>query len=134
MSRINPKKQWLPIGFAVFSLGCIVHFLELFTLWKLYGITLKQDYLIGAYFMGTGAAMAALSNHNILKIQVLSKMEKITLRVYAIHLISVDILKPIDQLIVSALWQFAYIVLVFILSMIFVMVMSRIETIRKVIL
>jgi len=64
------NEKWLYSGLMVFLLGTVLHFSEIYILWAFFETSPRQDYVIGTYFMGTGIAMMALSNHRMLKVKV----------------------------------------------------------------
>lgn len=97
LSGLKPTPKWLTIGILILGIGYILHFSELYFLWRWYGTNPHQDYVIGTYFMGVGAAIASLSNHSILKNEALSAVGKLTLGIYAIHFMFVEMLRPISK-------------------------------------
>lgn len=131
LSSTNPQKYWFWIGIIFFGFGCALHFFELFILWKLYRISLYQDYLVGTYFMGIGTGLAALSSHSFLKSKLLSLIGKSTLGIYAIHIIFVELLSPIAGFIESALWQIFYVIFVLIFSYTAVWLLSKNEFAKR---
>jgi peptidoglycan/LPS O-acetylase OafA/YrhL len=86
---------------------------------------------MGTYFMGVGAAMAALSNHAMLKNKVLSEFGKYTLGIYAVHLIFVENLHPVSELTHSPLWAIGYVMLALLLSIATVLLLARTNFGRK---
>src|SRR5690606_23960904 len=110
--------RWFLKGIALLTFGCLLHFSEVYLLCSVYATNLHQDYVIGTYFMGVGAAIAALSNSTYLKNDILSKVGKFTLGIYVIHLAFVDILRPIGKLTSSWFWEIGYIMLVLFFSVI----------------
>ncbi len=125
ISRFTPSKSWLLIGGLLFTFGSSIHFLEIYTLNKLFRTDLYQDYVFGTYLMGLGAAILSLSNHSLLRVRALSNFGPIVLGIYAIHFIFVDLFAPIDSIFDSALWEIIYIVVVLVLSIFSVRLMSR---------
>ncbi|MDY6857627.1 MAG: acyltransferase [Thermodesulfobacteriota bacterium] len=116
MSGLNTHTKWLLYGSVVFFLGTFLHFIEIYTLMVAFATSPKQEYVIGTYFMGLGVSMIALSNHPALKNQLLSQFGQLTLGIYAVHLIFVDLLRPIDKYSDSILWELSYMLLAVILS------------------
>ncbi len=131
LSSLKPHPGWFAKGIALFAIGSLIHFLEVYFLWHIYGTSPYQDYVVGTYFMGVGAAMAALSNHALLNNKVLSEIGKLTLGIYAVHLIFVDNLHPIGELTHSPLWAIGYVILVLLLSIATVLLLARTNVGRK---
>jgi surface polysaccharide O-acyltransferase-like enzyme len=124
---------WAFYGFIVFGVGCLLHFSELSFLWVKFGACTQHDYVIGTYFMGVGVAMAALSNHPVLRHAVLSRIGQMTLGIYAIHLIFVDMLSPLDKALDSFWWEIGYVVAVLALSVGATWLLSFNKYFRKII-
>lgn len=129
--KINTK--WAFYGCLVFCIGCVVHFVEIYTLWRVFETTPIQDYVIGTYFMGLGVAMAALSNHPILRNKIFSKIGQMTLGIYAVHFIFVDLLRPIDEVSDHILWEVGYVVAVLALSILISLALSKNKITRKIV-
>jgi surface polysaccharide O-acyltransferase-like enzyme len=111
-----------------------MHFVEIYLLWSMYGTPLKQDYVIGTYFMGLGTAMVALSNHSALRARALSSAGKMALGIYAVHYVFIDILKPFDEKTNTVLWELSYVFIVFSLSYITVKVLANFSLTKKTVL
>ncbi|MEQ1546539.1 acyltransferase [Methyloglobulus sp.] len=131
MSGFTITTKWLSYGFMIFCVGCVIHFSELYVLWKVYDITPLQNYVFGTYFMGLGVAMMALSNHQALKSPFLSNIGQMTLGIYAIHYIFVDLLNVIDKKMNSPLWEVGYVFIVLILSVLSTLVLAKFQFTRN---
>jgi len=118
LSGKNINTNWVFYGLSVFCMGSVLHFTEIYYLWEIFGTSTHHDYVIGTYFMGVGVAMAALSNHPALKNKALSKIGQMTLGIYAVHFIFVDLLRPIDKTLNSDLWEAGYVLAVLVLSIV----------------
>lgn len=125
LSYLNPRTEWFAWGLAFLGLGTIIHFAEIFLLWKIYGTSPYQDYVIGTYFMGMGAALAALSNTRLLRNVTLSKLGKYTLGIYAVQFIFLDNLQGVTDLVRNTFWAVPYILLVLLLSVAAAVALSR---------
>ena len=121
--KITPK--WLFYGAVVFMLGCTLHASEVYYLWRVTGELPWQDYVFGTYFMGIGIAMMALSNHPILQNNWLAQLGGMTLGLYVVHYIFVDLFSEFNKLHDSFVWEVGYIFIVFVLSLLSVYVLSR---------
>jgi surface polysaccharide O-acyltransferase-like enzyme len=130
VSGLTITTRWLQYGFLVFCLGGIVHFSELYVLWKFYGISPLQNYVFGTYFMGVGVAMMALSNHPSVQSEFLSSIGQMTLGIYAIHYVFVDLLSVFDQTSHSPLWEVGYVVIVLALSILSTLALSKFHVTR----
>jgi surface polysaccharide O-acyltransferase-like enzyme len=127
------REKWLFYGIVVFLLGTVMHFAEVYSLYAMYSTGLKQDYVIGTYFMGVGVAMTSLSNHPALRNKALSKIGRMTLGIYAIHYIFVDLLRPIDKALDSIVWELGYVILVLALSVMACSMLSQNKTTKKIV-
>lgn len=125
LSNLSPNPGWFSKGVALFGIGWSLHFSEVYLLWKFYGTSPTQDYVVGTYFMGVGTAMAALSNNAFFRIRALRDIGKFTLGIYGIHFVFVDLLRPVGKLTNSLLWEIGYIILVLLFSVASVMVLSK---------
>lgn len=111
------RRLWLPLGGALFVLGLCLHFTELFILQTYWATTMSQDYVLGTYFWGTGAALIALANPSWLQSSRLAASGPFVLGIYASHYIFVDLLHPLELRFAGvAVWDIAYVVVVFLLS------------------
>ncbi|MBW2646221.1 MAG: acyltransferase [Deltaproteobacteria bacterium] len=133
MSGFTANAKWLNYGILVFLLGCIAHFSEIYVLWSMYGTSPKQDFVLGTYFMGVGVAMASLSNHPALQNKMLSKIGQMTLGIYAVHFIYVDLFRGIDENIYSPFWEMSYVMLVLVLSVLSSILLSKNKITRKLV-
>lgn len=84
--------------------------------------------------MGLGVAIAALSNHRWLQVPSLSKIGKMVLGIYAVHVIFVDSFRFIDAQTDNFIWEVGYVAAVFILSVIAVTLMARNKRLRKIVM
>jgi surface polysaccharide O-acyltransferase-like enzyme len=125
ISGYETSHNWLKYGFILFLFGCVTHFIEIYFLFNVYGTNPIHDYVFGTYFMGVGTALMALSNHPVLRSQILGWLGKMTLGVYVVHLIYVDMFSYIDEKINTPVWEIAYIFLVLALSIFTVAVLSK---------
>lgn len=125
LSQFKPNSRWLFLGLAIWLAGCLLHLTEIYVLWKYFNTAPKQDYVFGTYFMGTGAAMVALSNHHIFNKISLHRIGGLTLGIYACHFIFVDILKPVGMCISSNIWDVLYPASVFTLSTVTAFLLSK---------
>ena len=133
LTRFTPNQKWLLYGFGIFILGIISHFIEIYLLMKFFAVTPIQDYVFGTCLMGIGAAVFSLSNSRFLKLPYLSVFGKITLGIYAIHFIFVDIFTPLDQERNSVIWEVSYIFIVFALSVLSVKLLTKLEVFKRII-
>lgn len=133
ISGVKIKPSWFLYGAITFSIGALIHFSEIYILLEFFNTKPQHDYVVGTYFMGVGFAMAALSNHPILKSKTLSKFAQLSLGIYAIHFVFVDIFEPIDRHTDSVSWQIAYIAVVFVLSVTSAWLLSKNKVTKKIV-
>jgi len=84
--------------------------------------------------MGLGVAMDALSNYPALKNKVLSNIGRMTLGVYAVHMIFVDLLRPIDKASDDIMWEAGYVVIVLALSILTAQMLSKNKITKKIVM
>lgn len=125
LSGLKITSKWLVYGWIIFLVGSVVHFSEVYYLWKTTGELPWYDYVFGTYFMGIGFAMMALSNHPILQIDWLARLGSMALGLYAVHYIFVDLFSEFNKLHDSILWEVGYIFIVLLLSLLSTYVLSR---------
>ncbi|MHB1678047.1 MAG: acyltransferase [Sulfuriferula sp.] len=133
LSSLKPSHEWLALGLSLLVLGYLLHFSEIYFLWKWYGVNPIQDYVIGTYFMGVGAAMASLSNANIFRNNILCKTGQLTLGIYAVHFIFVDSFSPIAQSLGPLFRNLGYPILVLFFSVALAWLLSMGKMTRKLV-
>jgi surface polysaccharide O-acyltransferase-like enzyme len=134
LSNLSPNPGWFSKGVMLLGLGWFIHFSEIYLLWRLYGTSPFQDYVIGTYFMGVGAAVVSLSNNTFFRIRALSDVGKFTLGIYAIHFVFVDLLRPIGKLTGSSLWEIGYILIVLLLSVASTWILSKNRITKRIVM
>lgn len=134
LSCYRPSEKWLYYGLLVFLVGSVLHFSEIYTLMKLFGTSVMQDFVFGTFFMGIGMSMVALSNHSILHNKYLSGIGTMTLGIYASHFIFVDLFRPLDKLYNSAIWEIGYVFIILILSIFTTYLLSKTKITRRLVL
>ena len=132
LSSLKPDETWLAKGLIVMGVGYVMHFTELYVIWRHYGQSPFQDYVIGTYFMGIGAAMASLSNHRLFRFELLGKIGQLTLGIYVIHLAFADMLRQYFK--TEHLNWGLYFLAVWILSLTTVMILSLNRFSRKLVI
>lgn len=134
ISRFKPNKNWVKYGLLLTCFGYILQLSETYWLWKTFGTSPKQEYVIGTYFVGIGVAVLSLSNHKLLCIPVLSTIGRMTLGIYAIHNIFVDLFGVVDKHLSHPLWEISYVFLVLGLSVISIVLLSKNRITRKIVM
>ncbi len=117
--------HWFNYGLVFLCMGATLHFLESYFLWQHYKVLPLHEYLIGTYFVGIGVAMIALSNKSCLRYNALSQLGKLTLGIYVVHYIYVDILKPFDPSNNTVTEEILHLVIVLILSILTTIALSK---------
>lgn len=134
LSSRQPHDSWFTKGLGLLLTGYIVQFAELQFLHDRFGTSLLQDYTIGTYFLGLGSALMALSNVTFLRVRGLGSIGSFVLGIYAIHLIFVDLLRPVNRLTSSPLWEVGNVFAVLILSFLVVYAMSKNRFTRAIVM
>ena len=134
LHRSKPSSQWLLIGGLLFFLGALLHFTELLVLNHMWRTTLDQDYVLGTYFFGTGAALIALSSSRWLHIRRAASIGPLVLGIYTSHFIFVELLKPLDRRYTgNAMWEALYVIAVFLLSYMMATILSSHRLTRRLV-
>lgn len=133
LSRQQSRSVWLVQGGLLFLLGMAIQVGELYLLSHVYATPPYQDFTFGTWMMGTGFAMAALSNHPWLQSQRFAAIGMYTLGIYAVHMVYVDLLRGVGSVLVSPLWQVGYPLLVLVLSVATVLLMARSPLLRRIV-
>jgi surface polysaccharide O-acyltransferase-like enzyme len=134
LSLPHVNRAGLSKGVGIFCLGLLCHFTEIYYLHLYYDLEVKQDFVFGTYFMGLGAGYIALSNHRYLKIPILSKIGQMTLGIYALHMLYVDLFKPVSIAEFPILSDFVYIVLVLVFSIGSSLLLSKSNKTKKLVM
>lgn len=130
--KINQRKLLL-LGVILIVLGWAGQLIEVYLLWSLIGEYSEPDFVFSTLAFGTGFAMLSLTNANIFKVEKLSGLGRLTLGVYVIHMVYVDLLKYFDDNSSSIVWQFLYVTLVVYLSIYTVVLLSRMKFFTKLV-
>ena len=134
LSKLTPNPAWFSKGIALFTIGFLIHFSELYLLHRFYGThPYTIEFSIGSSFMGVGVGVASLSNNALLRSASLSYVGKFTLGIYAVHLVFVDLLQPFFKFTSSWFSELSYIALVLMLSVASVMLLSKNEITRRIV-
>ena len=84
--------------------------------------------------MGVGAAMASLSDHPVFRNSMLSGLGQLTLGIYLIHIMVIDLLAPLDAYFNSLLWEVGKTPAVFVLSVLSTLLLSKTRLTKKIIM
>ena len=111
---------------GLLTLGIFMHALEAYILWKYYGISpLRHDYLFGTLLCGVGLTMFVLSQPTLFEGNLLTGWGRYTLGIYVLHLLIIDMLTPLNKVIMFPLWDIIYPFIVYILCLSLVLVLSK---------
>lgn len=117
LSGYSPTEKWHEYGMIMFVLGSFVHFSEMIILWRVFSNPPQHDYVFGTYFMGLGFSMFILSGKPDIKENIFSKIGRLSLGIYTIHYVFVDLFSGMNQIANNlALWHIGYVLIVFLLS------------------
>ena len=117
LQRWHAERQAPGRGLALIVVGLAVQAIELQLIRQHWGSSMNQDYVVGTYFLGVGAALLALSNARWLSASGLAAAGPLALGIYVLHYAFVDLLAPLDRLWPEhALWDVVYVVAVLLLS------------------
>jgi surface polysaccharide O-acyltransferase-like enzyme len=96
LSRIGAKAGWFAPGVVLFVLGAALHVAEDALVRTRFGADGTQDFVIGTYPMGVGAALVALSGRSFPGVAGLARLGRDTLGIYLIHPIFVAWIRPLQ--------------------------------------
>lgn len=117
LQRIKLKINWFEKGVKLLALGAIIHFIELYMLNRIWGVSMLQDYVFGTYLFGVGAALIALSDFSLPILSRAASVGPLVLGIYASHFIFIDLFKPINRLCEGNIaWAFSCPIIVFTFS------------------
>ncbi|WP_374434886.1 acyltransferase [Inhella sp.] len=134
IQRSGPSGFWFPVAALATVGGMILHFIELFLAQRNWGTIMAQDYVIGTYFFGTGAALMALSNHRFLASSRAKSVGHLALGIYAAQFIFIDMLAPLERKFSNnIIWAAAHPILVFILSCAVAALLSKKPSTRRLV-
>ena len=134
LQRKKSHGFWFPAGCSLVILGVFLHFTELLILNKNWGTTMSQDYVIGTYFFGVGAALIALSGKKWLQSSWLTSIGPLVLGIYASHFIFIELLHPLERRYAgNATWDIFYVVAVFLLSYALSLLFSRHQLTKRLV-
>lgn len=126
--------RWFRTGLLLASVGLALHFLELLLLHRIWGTSMMQDYVVGTYLFGTGCALVALSRDPRIAWSWTSSVGPLVLGVYALHVVFVDLLVPLDRFYSpQPAWEIAYPVIVLLLSTLLARWLSRFSLTRSLV-
>jgi surface polysaccharide O-acyltransferase-like enzyme len=134
LQRLKPKPSWFMLGLILFVLGVVMHFSEIYLLQHYWRTSMNQDYVLGTYFFGVGVGLMALSDKPILRMPSLSFLGPLVLGIYAVHIVFVELLRPLSTDISGvAIWEIGYPVVVLLLSIFTAYGMSRVRVLRSIV-
>ncbi len=129
LSKFKEKSNWKLLGFSMMLGGLTLQIFECFLLNYYFSTTPYQDYYLGTYFFGLGVSLLSLTvGNSTLPITLAGKgynYGKYTLGVYGIHYIFIEILSPLDFIFPNFAWHLIYPIIVFGLSLFFVIKISK---------
>jgi surface polysaccharide O-acyltransferase-like enzyme len=132
LQGIDRTRAWLPIGILLVIAGVALQLSEVKWLHDNWGVSMRQDFVLGTYPFGMGVALIALSDARGLQMRKLASIGQLVLGVYASHFLFVDLLRPVDELHHGQpLWDVGYIGIVFIMSLIVTYGLSKASLTRK---
>ncbi len=134
LSGLLATKKWFFYGLVIFSIGTVLHFTEVFVLWKKFDTTVVQDYVFSTYFMGLGISLIALSNVHLLRSKNLSEIGKLTLGIYAIHYVFVDLFSAKVKTFHSGAMDLLFLSLVFFISLLVTWLFSKNRYLKKIVM
>lgn len=130
LSGYTRSPEWFRRGLLIMLVGYVIHFTEVYLLWKTYHSYPLKQYVFGTYLLGLGMAVMALSNRPLPGRDWMSSLGRLTLAVYLIHPIFVVNVGTVSYFVHSWLWQASYVFVVLGLSILTVKFLMRFKHLR----
>jgi surface polysaccharide O-acyltransferase-like enzyme len=134
LSRSELRPAWARLGMLMFFGGCCLHLAEnryLSTHLESKGF---QDFVIGTYPMGVGAALIALSGRRFKGVDALARLGRDALGIYLVHAIFVDLFHVVMRIPVPLIGHLLDIALVLACSLIVVRLLSKSRHARMILM
>lgn len=116
LAGVRNRANWFLYGCVLLLVGGALQLWEANYLATSYAATPYPDFVFATYLFGLGSALVALSNHPLLCNKKLATVGQLTLGIYALHYMFVDLLKPLDLMWDHPVWEFALVFIVLGLS------------------
>jgi surface polysaccharide O-acyltransferase-like enzyme len=133
LQRRGAQPSWASAGALLAAGGLLLQLGEVAWLHHRFGTGMAQDFTLGTWPFGLGMAMIALSDLRLARIPALAALGPLVLGVYASHYLFVDGLRAVDGIEAGPAGGLRYVLLVFLLSLGFTWVVSRIPVARRVV-
>jgi surface polysaccharide O-acyltransferase-like enzyme len=133
LQRRGPQASWSSTGALLAIGGLALQLAEVAWLHHRFGTGMAQDFTLGTWAFGLGMAMIALSDLRLARIPALAALGPLVLGVYASHYLFVDGLRAVDGIEAGPAGGLRYVLLVFLLSLGFTWLVSRIPVARRVV-
>lgn len=133
LSHMKIEDTWIKSGVLLFLAGFGLHAFETYILWSQYDLDLTNDFVFSTYFMSVGVAVIALSNHKRIQIDSLSSIGHLTLGIYLVHFIFVDVFQNVDADVNHPIWEVGYVFIVFALSALLTLILKKNKLSKKLV-
>lgn len=133
LQRRGPQASWASTGTLLAAAGLLLQIVEVAWLHLRFGTGMAQDFTLGTWPFGLGIAMIALSDLRLARIPALAALGPLVLGIYASHYLFVDGLRAVDGIDAGPAGGLRYVLLVFLLSLGFTWIVSRIPLARRVV-
>jgi surface polysaccharide O-acyltransferase-like enzyme len=133
LRRRGPQPSWASTGALLAVGGLLLQLGEAAWLHARFGTSMAQDFTLGTWPFGLGMAMLALSDLRLARIPALAALGSLVLGIYASHYLFVDWLRAFDGIEAGPAGGLRHVLLVFLLSLGFTWIVSRIPVARRVV-
>ncbi|MBW8189621.1 acyltransferase [Neiella marina] len=116
LSGVNNREKWFSYGLILLLVGGGLGLVESSYLHREYGASPYPDFVFATVIFGLGSALMSLSNHPLLCNRKLATIGQMTLGIYALHYMVIDLLKPLDIAFNHPLWEVGYVFVVLLMS------------------
>ncbi|MBP2674262.1 MAG: hypothetical protein H6Q84_1102 [Deltaproteobacteria bacterium] len=131
MLSVHHKRN-MKLALTLFFGGALVHFAEVYCLYKAYGMdVLNHHFLLGTTVWGAGAFLLCLEFPNAGRDSFLESIGKLTMGIYVSHVAIIYIVTYLDRIVPGLPWEIAKPFAVLVLSYCLSLGLSRVRILAK---
>lgn len=131
LSSREPRKGWLHLGLAIAGVGFILHFTEIYYLWKTFDSYPLKHYDFSTWILGLGTALIALADRPFPGREVLARNGRLAIGIYLVQPVFVGVGNLIGHYLRAAWWEVGQVMFVTVLSILAVRLMMRHGLLRQ---
>jgi hypothetical protein len=131
LSGHAPKPAWFRYGLVMLIAGYLIHFSEIYLLWKNYHSYPLKHYVFGSWLIGSGMAILALSNRRFPGRDLMARYGRLAIGIYLVQPFFLGAGVLIGHYIHSPLWEVAHVFFVLVLCIVAVRLLMRSRYLRQ---